>query len=68
MKKNATRPDRTYCGKTRNEMNVVLDTICGFEDRFAMTDDEHDAFLIAIQCITTVINCMASDRPIEWDD
>lgn len=59
--------EHTYCGKTWDQMNVVLDIVCEVEDRIEMTDEERDAFDIAIQCITTVMNRMKDDSPIEWD-
>ena len=48
-------------------MNEVLDIMCKFEDKIEMTNEEEEAFYIAIQCITTVINRMTDDKPIEWD-
>ena len=61
--------EHKYCGKTWEEMNKVLDKICYLEDQFdGMTKEEIDAFDIAIQCVTTVMNRMKDDRPIAWDD
>ena len=62
--------ERKYCGKTWDEMNKVLDTMCDIEDRVELSEDEQDAFDIAIQCVTTVMNRMKCDKPIafEWDD
>lgn len=59
--------EHTYCGKTWEQMNRVLDIVCELEDRIEMTDEEQEAFDIAIQCITTVMNRMKDDSPIEWD-
>ena len=60
--------ERTYCGKTWEQMNKFRDTVCELEDQYqGMTKDEEEAFDIAIQCITTVMNRMKDDRPIEWD-
>lgn len=64
--------ERKYCGLTWEQMNEVLDTMCNIEDRVEEIGwqevGEQDAFDIAIQCITTVMNRMKDDRPIEWDD
>lgn len=60
--------ERKYCGKTWKQMNEVLNRMCELEDRCDLLDDEQEAFDIAIQCITTVINKMKDDSPIEWDD
>lgn len=59
---------KTYCGKTWDDMNGILDTMCEIEDRVDLTYDEQDAFDIAIQCVTTVMNRMKDNRPIEFDE
>ena len=61
---------RKYCGKSLEEMNDVLDSMCAIEDRIELTSEEKDAFDIAIQCVTTVINRMNSGNlvPFEWDN
>lgn len=43
--------ERTYCSKTWEQMNKVLDTVCELEDQYqGMTKDEEEAFDIAILC------------------
>ena len=59
--------ERTYCGKNHQQMNKVLDTVCEIEDRIEMTEEEQEDYDIAIQCVTTVLNRMLDDKPIEWD-
>ena len=49
-----------YCGKSLKEMNEILSIMCDIEDRIELTDEEQDAFDIAIQCITTVINGLSA--------
>ena len=61
-------PERKYCGLTHHEMDDVLEKICDIEGRIELTDEEQDAFDIAIQCITTIMNRMVDDEKIEWDD
>ena len=60
--------ERKYCGNTWKQMNDILTTMCEIEDRIELTDEEEDAFDIAIQCVATVMNRMTDNRPIEWDD
>lgn len=59
--------NRTYCGKTLEQMDSILDIMCDIEDRDYWTDEEQAALDIAIQCITTVMNRMSEDRPIEFE-
>ena len=59
---------RKFCGHDHASMNKILDTMCEIEDRIELTKDEEDAFDIAIQCITCIMNRMTDDRGIEWDD
>lgn len=47
---------KTYCGHDWNSMNKILDTLCKLEDDILMTEEEADAFDIAIQCVTDVMN------------
>ena len=60
--------ERKYCGKNWDDMNTVLNIMCDIEDRIELSDEQQEAFDIAIQCVTTVLNRMKEDRPIEWDD
>ena len=60
--------ERKYCGKTLEQMNKILDTMCDIEDRIELTDEEQETFDIAIQCVTTVMNRMTDNKPITWDD
>lgn len=55
-----TMKEKRYCGKNWDEMNKVLDCMHNIEDRIDLTDEEHDAFDIAIHCVTAVL--------IAWDD
>ena len=48
-----------YFGKTREQIDKVLDIMCDIEDRTEFSDEEQGAFDIAVQCITTVMNRMA---------
>ena len=57
-----------YCGKTRQEMNEILNTMCAIEEMASLTDEETDAFDVAIQCIATVINRMTDNRPIAFEE
>ena len=59
-----------YCGKNWDEMKNVLYTMCDIEDVIELTEAEQDAFDIAIQCVTTIMNMMNCDDPVamEWDD
>ena len=47
-----------YFGKTREQMNKLLETMCDIEDRTEFSDEEQEAIDIAIQCVATVINQM----------
>ena len=51
-------------------MKNVLYTMCDIEDVIELTEAEQDAFDIAIQCVTTIMNMMNCDDPVamEWDD
>lgn len=48
-------------------MNDVLDKMCILEDELDLDDEMQGIFDIAIQCVTTVMNRMKDDKPIEWD-
>ena len=56
-----------YCGKTHQEMDEILNTMCDIEEHIFMSKKEEEAFNIAIQCISTVMNRMVDNRPIEFD-
>ena len=60
--------ERKYCGYTHEDMKRVLDFMCNIEDHMDLNGQPEDDFDVAIQCITTVMNRMKDDRPIEWDD
>lgn len=62
------KKERRYLGLNRDEMRMVLHTMCRIEDENYYTPEEENAFDIAIQCVTTVMNRMADDRRITWDD
>ena len=55
---------RKFCGKDWDGMNKVLDKVCEIEDRLDLSDEEQEAYDIAVQCITTVMNRMGKDIPI----
>ena len=59
--------ERTFHGKTRAEMNCVLNYICLLRDELQILIDKRDNFDIAIQCVATVTNRMADNKTIEWD-
>ena len=59
--------ERTFHGKTRAEMNIVLNYMCLLKERLNVPEEEQENFDIAIQCITTVTNRMADNKMIEWD-
>jgi len=59
--------ERKFHGKTRAEMNGVLDYMCLLKERLRIPAEEQDKFDMAIQCIATVTNRMTDDKKIEWD-
>jgi len=59
---------KTYCGKTRDEMNDILNFMCELEDKVELTDEEEEKYDVAIQCVATVMNRMIHNRPICFDD
>lgn len=49
--------ENTFCGKTWDEMNRILDVMCELEDKYEnLTNEEEEAFDIAIQCIAKIMN------------
>lgn len=62
-----TITDKTFCGKTWDDMDSLLDSLCGLADGVDMTNDEADAVDIGIQCMVEVMNRMVDGRPILWD-
>lgn len=58
--------ERTFCGQNWAGMDNVLTTICELEDRIEMTDQE-EAFDIAVQCVSQIMNRMQDGGPINWD-
>ena len=67
MSKEGGNIEHKYCGKNWDDMNTVLNIMCDIEDRIELSDEQQEAFDISIQCVTTVLNRMKEDRPIEWD-
>lgn len=59
--------ERKYCGRTWEQMNEELDTMCKLEEKLNLTEKEGNAFDVAIQCMTTVMNRMQNNKPIIWD-
>ena len=59
---------RKFCGHNHESMDRILDTMCKLEDRIELSEEEEEAFDIAIQCVTCIMNRMTDDRGIEWDD
>lgn len=55
---------KTFCGKTLEQMHKILNTMCDLED-FCDIDsaEQQEAFDIAIQCVTSVINLMGCKEP-----
>ncbi len=66
-RKEQEKENRIYWGKNWEQMNKILDIMCDIEDKYEMNAEERDAFDIAIQCVTTVMNRMKDNRPITWD-
>ena len=58
---------KTYCGYDVGGMNRILDVLCRLEDGILMTDEEQDAFDIAIQCVSDMVNRL-NGIPVEWED
>ena len=54
---------KTYCGKTLEQMHKILDTMCDLEDFCDIdSEEQQEAFDIAIQCVTSVINTMVDEN------
>lgn len=63
--------ERTFCGKSYEEMNKILDTLCNLGNSDTLlTDEEDDAMEIALNCVCTVMNRMigAKDLANMWDE
>ena len=58
---------RMFHGKTRAEMNCVLNYVCLLKDRLQIPKEEQDDFDIVIQCVATIVNRMVDNKMIEWD-
>lgn len=50
--------NKTFCGKTKEQMKSVLYFMCDIEDEIEMDGDEEEMFDVAIQCVTAIINRM----------
>ena len=59
---------KTFCGYTHEDMDRVLDFMCGVEDSMELNSQQEKDFHVAINCITTVMNRMKVDRPIYFED
>ena len=58
-----------FCGKTRDEMNEILNFMCDIEEEVELNEKEKDMYNTAIQCIAVVMNRMLNrDLPIHYDD
>lgn len=62
-------PQKTYCGLNYNQLSNVLSTMSALEDLAEnMTDEEHAAFDVSLQCVTEVMNRMKDGKPIEYGE
>ena len=59
--------NRTFHGLNRNDISAVLSMLCDIEDRIELTQEESDAYDIAIQCVTQIHNRMLDGKGINWD-
>ena len=58
--------ERTFCGLNHAQLREVLDFMCDIEPKCELTDEEENKYDVAIQCISTVLNCMVDDSKIDW--
>ena len=64
-----TMPNKTYCGLSYKQLSNVLSIMSGLEDLADnMTDEEHTAFDVSLQCVTEVMNRMKDGKPIEYGE
>lgn len=57
-----------YCGKTRDQLNEILNFMCDVEDELDLNEDEQDKYDIALRCISTVMNRMLDRQPIDFEE
>ena len=62
-------PVKTYCGLTHSQLSNILTVMSGLEDLAEnMTEEEHTAFDVSLQCVTEVMNRMKDGKPIEYGE
>lgn len=62
-------PVKTYCGLSHKQLSNVLTVMSGLEDLAEnMTEEEHIAFDVSLQCVTEVMNRMKDGKPIEYGE
>lgn len=59
--------ERRFRGKTRLEMNEILDLMYMLKDRLLLTEEELADYNIAMRCVATITVRMADNKPLEWD-
>ena len=60
--------ERTFKGRNRAQMNKILDLMYLLKDQLLLTDEETADYDIAMQCVVTITNRMADNKPLEWDN
>lgn len=68
MRRLFKRKERRFCGKSWDDLNEVLDSLCELEDSVLLSDAEDEAMEIAIQCVTEIMNRMQDGKRVQWDD
>ena len=62
-------PQKTYCGLNYAQLSNVLTTMSALEDLADnLTEEEHTAFDVSLQCVTEVMNRMKDGKPIEYGE
>ena len=60
--------EHKFHGLNRSQLNQVLNIVCDLKDRLIEpTEEEKEAYVIAIQCVVQILNRMADNKPIRWD-
>ena len=52
------KKEKTFCGKTWEEMDQMLNLVCDIDDTTVLAKEEQEALEIAIQCMSDVMNLM----------
>lgn len=64
-----TTPQKTYCGLNYAQLSNILTVMSGLEDLAEnLSDEEHIAFDVSLQCVTEVMNRMKDGKPIEYGE